>query len=94
MERRLHRHRDRHEHRCHRVVGVAVDPPVHRGPADPPGLVRSVQPERADVTVTNESWNGAVAPGGSVSLGFNASHSGSNPDPVGFAVGGAACAWR
>lgn len=48
----------------------------------------------ADVTVTDESWNGAVAPGGSVSLGFNASHSGSNPDPVGFAVGGAACARR
>ncbi|MGB2567300.1 glycoside hydrolase family 9 protein [Micromonospora citrea] len=48
----------------------------------------------ADVTVTNESWNGAVPPGGSVSLGFNASHTGANPAPVGFAVNGTACTLR
>ncbi|MEU8026879.1 glycoside hydrolase family 9 protein [Micromonospora haikouensis] len=48
----------------------------------------------AEVTVTNESWNAVVAPGGSVSLGFNASHTGANPTPVGFAVNGTTCTLR
>ncbi|MFI9639735.1 glycoside hydrolase family 9 protein [Micromonospora sp. NPDC051925] len=47
-----------------------------------------------EVTVTNESYNGTVAPNASVTLGFNASYSGVNPTPVGFAVNGTACALR
>ncbi|WP_203840247.1 glycoside hydrolase family 9 protein [Winogradskya humida] len=43
------------------------------------------------VTVTNESWNGAVAPGATVSLGFTGSYSGSNPRPASFTVNGSAC---
>jgi hypothetical protein len=43
------------------------------------------------VTVTNQSWNGAVPAGGSVSLGFNGTHSGSNPAPAAFTVNGTAC---
>ncbi|WP_208816029.1 cellulose binding domain-containing protein [Micromonospora echinofusca] len=43
------------------------------------------------VTVTNESWNGTVAVKGSVSVGFNATYSGTNAAPVGFAVNGTPC---
>jgi hypothetical protein len=46
----------------------------------------------ADVTVTNEPWNGTIAGnGGSVSLGFLASWQGSNPTPSGFTLNGTAC---
>jgi endoglucanase len=44
--------------------------------------------------VTNESYNGAVAPNGSVNLGFNASYTGTNATPTGFAVNGTACTLR
>ena len=46
----------------------------------------------AQVTATNQSWNGSVAPGGTVSLGFNGSYSGSNPRPAAFTVNGTTCA--
>jgi endoglucanase len=45
----------------------------------------------ATVTATNAAWNGALAPGGSTSLGFNGSYSGTNAAPTGFTVNGAAC---
>jgi cellulase/cellobiase CelA1 len=45
----------------------------------------------AAVTGVNESWNGAVPAGGQLSVGFNASHPGTNPRPTGFTVNGAAC---
>jgi cellulase/cellobiase CelA1 len=35
----------------------------------------------ANVTVTNESYNGTLAPGASTTLGFNGSYSGSNTAP-------------
>lgn len=43
------------------------------------------------VTATNLSWNGALAPGGSTSFGFNASYSGSNPRPAAFTLNGSPC---
>jgi cellulose 1,4-beta-cellobiosidase len=43
------------------------------------------------VTVANESWNGAVANGGSVNPGFIGSHTGTNTNPTSFAVNGVAC---
>jgi beta-glucosidase len=45
----------------------------------------------ADVTATGESWNPSLAPGATVTFGFNGSHTGSNPRPASFTVGGAAC---
>ncbi|WP_144119511.1 glycoside hydrolase family 9 protein [Catellatospora sichuanensis] len=45
----------------------------------------------ADVAITNESWNGTLAPGASTSFGFNATHTGSNPRPAAFTVNGATC---
>lgn len=43
------------------------------------------------VTVTNESYNASVAPGGTVSFGFQASFSGANAVPTGFSVNGQTC---
>jgi hypothetical protein len=43
------------------------------------------------VTVTNTSWNGRVAPGGSVTVGFTATSTGANTAPDDFTRNGAAC---
>ncbi|GAA3198892.1 glycoside hydrolase family 9 protein [Dactylosporangium siamense] len=43
------------------------------------------------VTVTNETWNGAVPAGGTVSLGFNGSYTGTNANPAVFTVNGTTC---
>ena len=43
------------------------------------------------VTATNAAWNGVLAPGASVDIGFNGNHSGSNPRPTGFALNGVTC---
>lgn len=43
------------------------------------------------VTATNESYNGTIAAGGSVSFGFQATYSGSNDLPTAFALNGQPC---
>jgi endo-1,4-beta-xylanase len=43
------------------------------------------------VTLTNVSYNATIAPGGSTSMGFQASYSGTNTDPTAFTVNGTAC---
>jgi alpha-galactosidase len=45
----------------------------------------------SQVTVTNMSYNSSIAPGGSTSLGFNGSWTGSNPNPTSFTLNGATC---
>ncbi len=46
----------------------------------------------AQVTVTNLSYNGSIAPGGTTSLGFNGNWNGStNAVPASFAVNGTTC---
>ncbi|MFC9330047.1 glycoside hydrolase family 9 protein [Kitasatospora sp. NPDC057015] len=44
------------------------------------------------VTARDIGWNGAVAPGGTASFGFQAGFSGSNTAPSQFTLNGAACA--
>jgi glucuronoarabinoxylan endo-1,4-beta-xylanase len=43
------------------------------------------------VTVQNMSYNGSISPGGSTSIGFNGTWTGSNPNPTSFTVNGATC---
>ncbi|MGH3067342.1 MAG: glycoside hydrolase family 6 protein [Streptosporangiaceae bacterium] len=43
------------------------------------------------VTVTNASWNGALATGASTQIGANFSYSGTNAAPAAFTVNGTAC---
>ncbi|MER6423838.1 glycoside hydrolase family 6 protein [Streptomyces sp. NPDC001137] len=45
----------------------------------------------ADVTAANESYNGTLASGGSVSFGFNGSYSGTNSVPATFTLDGVTC---
>ncbi|WP_136517648.1 glycoside hydrolase family 9 protein [Cellulomonas telluris] len=43
------------------------------------------------VTATGAAWNSTLAPGASVDLGFNGSHTGQNPAPTAFTVNGTGC---
>ena len=43
------------------------------------------------VTATSLSYNGALAPGASTGIGFNGTHTGSNPKPTSFTLNGVAC---
>ncbi len=43
------------------------------------------------VTLTNAAWNGQIPPGGSVQVGFNASHTGSAAAPSSFSLNGVTC---
>ena len=45
----------------------------------------------AQVTVTNASYNGALPPGGSATVGFTGSYASSNAAPAGFTLNGATC---
>jgi len=45
----------------------------------------------ADVTVSNEAWNGNLAAGASVNTGFNGSHTGTNTNPTAFTLNGTTC---
>jgi hypothetical protein len=44
-----------------------------------------------NVTVTNASWNGTIAAGGTISLGFNGSDTGQDPSPAAFYLNGNVC---
>ncbi|OLF12136.1 beta-mannosidase [Actinophytocola xinjiangensis] len=46
----------------------------------------------ANVTATNVDYNATLAPGGSTSIGFNGTYSGSNPAVTAFTLNGSACA--
>jgi predicted chitinase len=56
----------------------------------PPWNATSAQ-SGAHVTMTNVSWNGALATGASASFGFNGNSSGANPPPANFKFNGVAC---
>jgi endonuclease YncB( thermonuclease family) len=51
----------------------------------------TVSQSGVDVTVTNAGYTALIVPDGSVSLGFNASVSGTNSVPDSFTLNGAAC---
>jgi poly(hydroxyalkanoate) depolymerase family esterase len=48
-------------------------------------------PASGQVTARNLSYNGSLAPGGSTSIGFQATHTGNSAAATGFALNGAAC---
>lgn len=43
------------------------------------------------VTLSNAAWNGSLAPGDSVTIGFNGTHTGANPAPTSFTLNGTSC---
>ena len=48
-------------------------------------------PASGQVTARNASYNGTLAPGASVSIGFQAGHTGNSAAPTSFSLNGAAC---
>ncbi|MBT8226298.1 MAG: 1,4-beta-xylanase [Dactylosporangium sp.] len=55
------------------------------------GWNATYSPTSGQVTATNASYNGAIPPGGSTTIGFQASHTGDSAAPTGFALNGTAC---
>ncbi|MEV0427591.1 cellulose binding domain-containing protein, partial [Micromonospora sp. NPDC050495] len=55
------------------------------------GWNASYSPSSGQVTATNVSYNGSIPPGGSTTIGFQATHSGNTAAPSGFTLNGAAC---
>jgi endoglucanase len=48
-------------------------------------------PSSGSVTATNASYNGALAPGGSTTIGYQAGHTGNAGAPTGFKLNGSTC---
>ena len=48
-------------------------------------------PTSGQVTATNLSYHGTIAPGGSTSIGFQANHTGNTAAPASFTLNGVAC---
>jgi poly(hydroxyalkanoate) depolymerase family esterase len=55
------------------------------------GWSATYTPTSGQVTATNVSYDGAIAPGASVTLGFQANHTGNASAPASFALNGATC---
>jgi endo-1,4-beta-xylanase len=56
----------------------------------PPGW-SATWTQTTGVTATNLSWNGTIAPGMSVGVGFNGTYAGTNTPPTAFTLNGANC---
>ena len=55
------------------------------------GWNASYSPNSGQVTARNVSYNGTIAPNASVSIGFQATHTGNTAKPTSFSLNGAAC---
>ncbi|PZG12588.1 cellulose-binding protein [Micromonospora craterilacus] len=55
------------------------------------GWNASYSPTSGQVTARNVSYNGAIAPGASVGIGFQATHTGNSARPSSFTLNGATC---
>jgi endo-1,4-beta-xylanase len=55
------------------------------------GWSASYSPTSGAVTATNVNYNGALAPGASTTIGFQATHTGNTAAPSGFALNGTTC---
>lgn len=61
------------------------------GQAITSGWNATYAPTSGRVTATNVSYNGGLAPGASVSFGFQATHTGDSGAPSGYALNGSTC---
>ncbi|GAA1364506.1 glycoside hydrolase family 11 protein [Catellatospora chokoriensis] len=55
------------------------------------GWSATYSPSSGQVTATNVNYNAAIPPGGSTTIGFQATHTGNSSAPTGFSLNGAAC---
>jgi hypothetical protein len=61
------------------------------GQAITSGWNATYAPAGGAVTATNASYNGAIAPGASIGIGFQATHTGNTGKPASFTLNGTAC---
>ncbi len=57
----------------------------------PPGWSATWSQSGTAVTATNLTWNAAIAPNASVSIGFNGTYAGTNTAPTAFTLNGTTC---
>lgn len=55
------------------------------------GWSATYSPTSGQVTATNVNYNAAIPPGGSTTIGFQATHTGNSSAPTGFSLNGVAC---
>jgi poly(hydroxyalkanoate) depolymerase family esterase len=55
------------------------------------GWNATYSPTSGQVTATNASYNGAIAPGASTTIGFQANHTGNTAMPAAFSLNGSTC---
>ncbi len=55
------------------------------------GWSATFAPTSGQVTATNAGYNAALPPGGSTTIGFQATHTGNSSAPTGFSLNGTAC---
>nr|WP_212846114.1 glycoside hydrolase family 11 protein [Catellatospora sp. IY07-71] len=55
------------------------------------GWSATFAPTSGQVTATNVGYNAAIPPGGSTTIGFQATHTGNSSAPTGFSLNGTAC---
>ncbi|HEU5126470.1 MAG TPA: polysaccharide deacetylase family protein [Glycomyces sp.] len=55
------------------------------------GWNATYSPDSGRITAANAPYNGGIAPGASVTIGFQAAHSGDRSGPSAFALNGASC---
>jgi acetylxylan esterase len=55
------------------------------------GWSATYTPTSGQITASNLSYNGAIAPGGTTSIGFNANHTGNTGEPTSFTLNGTPC---
>jgi endo-1,4-beta-xylanase len=55
------------------------------------GWNATYSPSSGQVTATNASYNGSIAPGASTTIGFQANHTGNTAAPSAFTLNGATC---
>ncbi|MEV0309091.1 glycoside hydrolase family 6 protein [Nonomuraea fuscirosea] len=70
---------------------LAFDYPTTTQKYTPSGWGANWSQSGTRVTGTNMPYNGSLATGASVSVGFNGTWSGTNPDPTAFSVNGTSC---
>jgi endo-1,4-beta-xylanase len=73
------------------VNGWALRFTLASGQSITSGWSATYSPASGQVTATNVSYNAAIPPGGSTTIGFQANHTGNSAAPSGFTLNGTAC---
>jgi acetylxylan esterase len=73
------------------INGWSLSFTLPSGQAITSGWNATYAPAAGAVTATNASYNGAIAPGASVGIGFQATHTGNTGKPASFTLNGTAC---